>query len=151
MDKSQKIGSQEYDGLIADINPAVQVGAVTIRKEGSEETTYKRGTIFAKSSIDGLLVILGTEAAEAVEGVEADVEHGVEAVEAVPAEVLTPYAILADDVTVGTDEDVTVAAYTAGCFNSGAIVVADDYDITEADKDALRAFNIILKAASAAE
>lgn len=143
MDKSQKIGSQEYDGLIADINPAVQVGAVTIRKEGSEETTYKRGTIIAKSSIDAKCVILGTEAAAAVDGGDDG--------EDVPAEVLTPYAILADDVTVGTDEDVTVAAYTAGCFNSGAIVVADEYDITEADKDALRAFNIILKAASAAE
>ena len=150
MDLSKKIGTMEFDGMFAGITPAPQVGAGTI-KAGEAEATYKRGTIFAKSSIDGLLVILGTEAAEAVEGVEADVEHGVEAVEAVPAEVLTPYGILCDDVTVGTEDDVTVTIYTAGCFNASKVIVADDYDITDADKDALRGFDIILKAVSAAE
>lgn len=143
MNLSKKLGTMEFDGLFADLNPAAVVGAITIRKEGSEKTTYARGTIVAKSSIDGKCVILGTEAAAAVDGGDDG--------EDTPAEVLTPYAVLADEVTVDTDEDVAVAAYIAGCFNANKVSVADEYEITDADKDALRDVNIILKAVSAAE
>ena len=61
----------------------------------------------------------------------------------------TPDCILADDVAVGTTDDVAVIAYTAGCFNANKVIAAEDYTITDADKDALRHYDIILKAALA--
>lgn len=59
--------------------------------------------------------------------------------------------ILCDDVTVGTTADETVPVYLAGCFDPDKCIVAEDYTITEADKDALRERGIIFKAASSAE
>lgn len=54
-----KIAEMNYDGLITGLTPGVFVGAETIRK-GAAEKTYKRGTVFAKSDVDGKLVILGS-------------------------------------------------------------------------------------------
>ena len=64
-------------------------------------------------------------------------------------EALTPDCILADDVAVGTTDDVAVIAYTAGCFNANKVTVATGYTITDGDLDALRHYDIILKAALA--
>ena len=63
---SRKIDSMEYDGLISGLTPAVTVKGGTLRAL-SAAATYKRGTVLAKSSVDGKLVILGTEGAAAVE------------------------------------------------------------------------------------
>lgn len=123
----KKIGEMEYDGLISDTVPQVQVRAGTIRKLGTA-ATLKRGTIMAKSSGtagDGKLVILGTTAAT--------------------NETLTPDCILADDVSVGTSADVAVAVYTAGCFDSAKITVKAGYTFSEADKDTLRKYGIVFK------
>lgn len=58
---SEKLGEVEYDGLIAGVNPKKRVGPGVIA--GPEaETTFVRGTVFAKSAKDGKLHILGTEA-----------------------------------------------------------------------------------------
>lgn len=129
---SNKIGDMGFDGLITDIKPAIEVRGGTIRKL-SVAATLTRGTILAKSSGtagDGKLVVLGTEAKS--------------------NEVLTPDCILCDDVEVGTSVDETVAVYTAGCFDPGKVTVADDYAITDADKDNLRMRGIVFKAAAAA-
>ena len=58
-----------------------------------------------------------------------------------------PDCILCDDVTVGTDADVKVAVYKGGCFDPAKVKAAEGYTMTEADRDALRAFGIIFKAA----
>lgn len=129
---SKSLGTMEYDGLIADINPKLVVSGGTIRKLGTAGT-IKRGTILAKSSGtagDNKLVVLGTAAAS--------------------NEVLTAYCILCDDVDVGTADDVTVPVYLMGCFNSNKVTVADSYTMTEADKDALRNGGIVFKAAAPA-
>lgn len=129
---SRKVGSMEYDGLISGLTPETKVAGGTIRKL-AEAATYVRGTILAKSSGeqgDSKLVILGTEAGA--------------------GETLTPDCILADDIEVGTDEDVNVAVYDMGCFNPDKLTVKDGYEITEADKDALRVRGIFLTAASPA-
>lgn len=126
---SKSLGSMEYDGLIADINPKLVVSGGTIRKLGTAGT-IKRGTILAKSSGDNKLVVLGTAAAS--------------------NEVLTAYCILCDDVDVGTADDVTAPVYLMGCFNSNKVTVADNYTMTEADKDALRNGGIVFKAAAPA-
>jgi len=57
-------GAMEFDGLVTDVIPAVQVRGGTIRKLDTEAVLV-RGTILAKSSGtagDGKLVILGTSA-----------------------------------------------------------------------------------------
>lgn len=123
-----KVGEMEYDGLIVDLVPEVEVRGRTIRKL-SVATTLKRGTILAKSSKDNMLVILGTTA-----------DSG---------ETLTPDCILCDDTVVGTDNNVSVSVYTAGCFDANRVIVKNDYTITENDLDVLRKYGIVFKAAFA--
>lgn len=137
----QKLGNMEYDGLITGLNPPVRVEGGIIAKL-TTATLYKRGTLLAKSSIDGKLVILGTEAAPAKEASEGQA--------AVPAETLTPDCILCDDTEVGTTEDVPVDVYAAGCFDPEKVTVAENYTITQADRDKLRTYNIVFRAATPA-
>ena len=122
---SRKIGEMEYDALIIGNIPHKQVNSGTIRAVEAE-TTFKRGTILAKSSADNKLVILGTESAE--------------------GETLTPDCILCDDIIV--ESDTTTAVYTAGCFNRNKVITAEGYTITAEDTDALRKYDIVLQCAS---
>lgn len=124
-DLSRKIGEMEYDALIIGNIPHKQVNSGTIRAVEAE-TTFKRGTILAKSSADNKLVILGTESAE--------------------GETLTPDCILCDDIIV--ESDTTTAVYTAGCFNRNKVITAEGYTITTEDTDALRKYDIVLQCAS---
>jgi len=128
---SKRLGSMDYDGLIADIYPKLMVSGGTIRKL-AEAATIKRGTILAKSGGDSgdKLVVLGTAATG--------------------GEVLTANCILCDDVEVGTSDDMIVSVYLTGCFNTNKCIVADSYTMTEADKDALREGGIFFKAAAPA-
>lgn len=132
----KKLGSMEYDGLITGLNPPSRVDGGTIAKLETA-TVYKRGTLLAKSAKDGLLHILGEAPPEPASGETADT--------------YTPDCILCDDTEVGTDEDVHVDVYVSGCFDPKKVTVAEDYTITQADKDKLRTYNIVFKAASAAE
>lgn len=114
---NEKLGEVEYDGLIVGLNPKKRVGPGVIAK-GAAETTYVRGTVFAKSAKDGKLYILGSTAAS--------------------GDTLTADCILTDDVTVPATGDATTTVYLAGCFNPDKLVVKDEYTMTEADKSALR-------------
>ena len=78
---NEKLGEVEYDGLIVGLNPKKRVGPGVIAK-GAAETTYVRGTVFAKSAKDGKLYILGSTATS--------------------GDTLTADCILVQDVTVGT-------------------------------------------------
>lgn len=49
----------------------------------------------------------------------------------------TPYGIMCDTVKVG-DADEVVEVYLTGCFNKGALIVADGYALTANDIQALR-------------
>lgn len=121
MCKNGIIGEMKYDGLVAGLEPAAIVSAGLIL--GVEnDTEYKRGTAFSKNT-DGKLVILGTEAGEGVS--------------------LTPDCILCEDTVVGT-EDTPAPVYVAGCFDPEKIIVADGYELTNEDKDALRIRGIYL-------
>ena len=122
---NKKIGEMEYDGLIADLTPCAEVHGGTIAAL-DKETQIKRGTILAKSASDGKLYVLGTEAAS--------------------GDTLTPDSILCDDVIVGTSDDMDVLIYTAGCFNTNKVIVADGYTITADDIDQLRKYSIVFKA-----
>lgn len=114
---NSKIGSMEYDKLIAGLTPPTKVVSGTITKLAAAGT-YPRGTVLAKSTKDGKLYILGTTAAE--------------------GDTLTPDCVLCDDTEVGTAGDENAAVYVQGCINIDAVTVKSGYTITEADKDKLR-------------
>lgn len=83
----------------------------------SGQGELKRGTALALNSA-GKCVILGTADA-------------------------TANCILVKDVDA-TSSDVIAMAYREGHFNTGALIVKDDYTLTAADKEAFRTKNIIL-------
>ena len=124
MNKVQESG---MDNLIAGLVPPAMTTGVKVRKAAAE-TVYPRGMVMALSAGeagDGCVVPLGTAAAE--------------------KETLTAAYILADAVTVGTEEDAAAAAYIAGCFNRKALTAAAEYAMTAADEDDLRKYGMILK------
>lgn len=133
---NRKLGSMEFDGLITGLNPPVRVAGGAIAKV-DEATVYKRGTLLAKSAKDGLLRILGEEPPTPATGETADT--------------YTPDCVLCDDTEISADEDTPVVVYAAGCFDPEKVTVAEGYELTEADKDRLRTYSIIFKAASQAE
>ena len=53
-------------------------------------------------------------------------------------------AVLAEAVDTGNGSAVTGIAYRTGHFNANALIVADGYSITAADKEALRTAGILL-------
>ncbi len=50
--------------------------------------------------------------------------------------------ILTDD--VDATEEVGTTGYRSGSFNTKALIVAEGYTLTEADRDSLRKYNIVL-------
>ncbi|MCC8049597.1 MAG: head decoration protein [Clostridiales bacterium] len=60
----------------------------------------------------------------------------------------TANAVLAKEVDTGSDETATdtveAVAYRTGHFNTNALIVADGYEITAADKEALRSAGILI-------
>ena len=52
--------------------------------------------------------------------------------------------MLAEDVDTGTEEAVVAIAYRTGHFNTNTLIVKDEYEITAADKEALRSVGILL-------
>lgn len=116
---SKKIGELEYDGLISGLNPACRVTGGTIAK-AAENTTILRGSVLGRAEDTGLLSLYdGTT---------------------------IPVFILCEDTEVGTDEDVNVAVFEAGCFDPNKVHVAAAYELTAEDKDTLRKYNIVFKA-----
>lgn len=133
----EPVGEVGYDDLINGAIPAADVYMVTVA--GAEkETVLKRGTVLARNG-DGKMKVLGTEPAAA----ESE-EDG----ETTASETLTANCILADDVTVGT-EDTEVVAYRTGHFNTNKLIVADGYTLTADDREALRDVGILLSDAVA--
>ena len=119
----KKLGSMEYDGLITGLNPPVRLDGGVIAKLDTT-AVLKRGTLLGKAESGLLSVYDGTG---------------------------TPDCILCDDTEVDTAEDTPVDVYAAGCFDPEKVTVAEGYTISEADRDKLRTYSIIFKAASAAE
>lgn len=119
---SKKIGDMEFDGLVTDLTPHIQVSGGVIAK-GAALTTYKRGTVLGMSEGGTLSIYDGTG---------------------------TPNCILCDDTDVGTEEDANVAVYISGCFDPDKVTLADSYELTADDIDQLRMRGIIFKAATPA-
>lgn len=125
------IGTMTFDGVVSDLHPPVQVNGGSLAKL-TAEATYPRGTVLVRSAENNNLLILGTAVPEDDD----------------PTDTYTLYGILCDDTTVGTDEDVFASVYTAGCFDSDKVTVAEDYTMTEDDKDQLRMRGIVFRNAA---
>lgn len=122
---SQVVETMEYDNLINDYEPKPDVFSVTIR---TGQKALKRGTALAKAE-DGKFVILGTG------------KTG--------SETAAPKAncILAEDTDDATEGDVTGVAYRVGHFNENVLIVAEDYTITDDDRENFRIGGILLDTA----
>lgn len=123
MRADQKIGTCEADNLI--ISGKFQRDAVSVTI-ASGEGVLSRGTVVAMSDKSRKCVILGTTAAT--------------------GETLTPYGIICDEVDA-TSADAVTTAYRTGHFNKEALIVDDDYTMTDADEAALRNGGIYLDSA----
>lgn len=132
----ENLGSVGFDNLIAGMYPPAEVFHICFRKEGTAAAEYKRGTLLALSDADGKYVIMGATPQSITTG-EGDGAVTV-------TENLAANAVLAEDVYVGTKSDEVAVAYRTGHFNANGLIVANDYEITEADKETLRSKGILL-------
>lgn len=108
------IGSMGFDNLFNGLTPAAEVFHVQLA-EG--QGVLERGTLLA--SADGGMVIIGADTTGKAN------------------------AVLADPVDTDNGEVLGVA-YRSGHFNANALIVADGYEITAADKEALRVVGILI-------
>lgn len=123
MRADQQIGICKADNLIISGKFQRDTMSVTI---ASGQGVLSRGTVVAKSSESRKCVILGTAASE--------------------GETLTPYGIICDEVDA-TSADAVTTAYRTGNFNKEALIVKENYTMTDADEAALRNGNICLDSA----
>lgn len=70
MDLNRLVGTFVPDNLISGIVPSAEVVSVTLRRLGTA-ATLARGTLLERSSLDGLLVILGSTEAAAIDAAAA--------------------------------------------------------------------------------
>lgn len=120
------IETPKYDNLFNGIYPPTEPFVVTIRKLETP-AVFKRGTALALSggtAGDKKMVMLGTAAAQ--------------------NETLTANCVLAEDIEVGTSEDVDAIAYRSGHFNTNCLIVAEGHTISVDDKEAFRTVGILL-------
>lgn len=111
----EKLGEMNPDNLIASIHVKQITGSGVIP---SGSGVLKRGTVLAVKS--GALSVMG-----GVDGA-------------------TPYGILCDDVDA-TESEQVAEIYLTGCFNKGALIVADSYTLTADDIQALRTGGIFVE------
>ena len=109
------IGSVGYDNLINGLNPGTEVFHVEV---AAGQGVLERGTLLAVAD-GGLVKISAATTGKA-------------------------NAVLADAVDTGADGAVIALAYRGGHFNANTLIVADGYEITAADKEALREAGILI-------
>lgn len=109
----QKVGECGQDNLIAHLYPRALTTAVKIAAGAG---VLKRGTVLAVNA-DGNCEVMKSGS--------------------------TPAYILVTDVDASGAEPVAAAVYRSGNFNPNAVIVADGYALTAADKDTLRKYDIV--------
>lgn len=108
-----KVGETGQDNLIARLFPRALTTGVKIAAGAGE---LARGTVLSANE-DGTCGVM--------------VEGG------------TAAYILADPVDASGAEAVAAVAYRSGNFNPAAVIVAEGYALTTADKDTLRKYDIV--------
>lgn len=114
------IGSVGYDNLINGLTPGAEVFSVQL---AANQGVLKRGTLLATA--DGGMVMISADTTGKAN------------------------AVLAEAVDTGAGEAVEAIAYRTGHFNTNSLIVAEGYDITAADKEALRVAGILISDAVA--
>lgn len=122
----KKVGSIGQDNLIARPFPRALTFGIKI---AAGEGEIKRGTVLSLLD-DGAYAVYGKTTATG----EGEDEK--------PSVAGTPSAILVEDVDAGGSEAVAAVAYCRGNFNPAAVIVAEGYELTAADKDTLRKYDI---------
>ena len=111
----ENLGAVGYDNPINGMYPPAEVFGVQL---AAGQGVLKRGTLLA-SGENGMLMISTETTGKA-------------------------NAVLAETTDTGESEAVETIAYRTGHFNANCLLVADGYEITEADKEALRTVGILL-------
>lgn len=114
------IGSVGYDNLINGLTPGAEVFSVQL---AANQGVLERGTLLATA--DGGMVKISTDTTGKAN------------------------AVLAEAVDTGAGEAVEAIAYRTGHFNTNSLIVAEGYEITAADKEALRVAGILISDAVA--
>lgn len=110
----ENLGSVGFDNLINGITPGAEVFSVQI---AAGQGVLKRGTLLATAD-GGMVKISSATTGKA-------------------------NAVLAED-TDTTGGAVNAVAYRTGHFNANTLIVADGYEITAEDKEALREVGILI-------
>ena len=111
----ETLGAVGYDNLFNGITPGAEVFSVQIK---AGQGVLERGTLLATA--DGGMVMIDS------------------------ATTGKANAVLAETVDTGSGAAVTGIAYRTGHFNANKLIVADGYEITAADKEALRVAGILI-------
>ena len=111
----ETLGAVGYDNLINGITPGAEVFSVQL---ATGQGVLERGTLLATT--DGGMVKISAETTGKAN------------------------AVLAEAVDTGYGAAVTGIAYRTGHFNANKLIVADGYEITAADKEALRVAGILI-------
>lgn len=111
----ENLGSMSYDNLIAGTCPGAEVFSVEV---AAGQGVLERGTLLAKTD-GGFVKISAATTGKA-------------------------NAVLADAVDTGNGDAVVAVAYRTGHFNKNGLKVADGYEITAEDKEALRVAGILI-------
>lgn len=114
------IGSVGYDNLINGLTPGAEVFSVQL---AANQGVLERGTLLATA--DGGMVMISADTTGKAN------------------------AVLAEAVDTGAGEAVEAIAYRTGHFNTNSLIVDEGYDITAADKEALRVAGILISDAVA--
>lgn len=113
----ENLGGVGFDNLIADSYPPTDVFSVQL---AAGQGILERGTLLARKD-DGTMEMIGTETTGKAN------------------------AVLSDLVDTGDAEGEAVPgiAYRTGHFNTNRLIVAEGYEITAADREALRVAGIL--------
>lgn len=111
----ETIGSVAFDNLINGLFPPAEVFSVQL---AASQGVLERGSLLA--SADGGMVLISASTTGKAN------------------------AVLAETVDTGTGDAVVAVAYRTGHFNANGLKVANGYEITAADKEALRTVGILI-------
>ena len=110
----ETIATVGYDNLINGVNPPAEVFSVQL---AAGQGILERGTLLALNN--GIMSMISASTTGKANAVLAETV----------------------DTTAGTNVGI---AYRTGHFNANSLIVADGYEITAADKEALRSVGILL-------
>ena len=135
------IGRTDYENLFNGVYPPADVFSVQVK---AGQGILKRGSLLALT--DGGMELISAATTGKANAVLAEpVDTGEAKTEEAEASVGEPGDGETQQTENATEPEVVEAvAYRTGHFNRNALVVADDYEITAADKEALRVAGILL-------